>query len=132
MAGSDYTAKSGSITIPAGGLTGTITISVIADTVPEDNETFNVVLSNPLNAVLANNVAQGTIENDDGANELNQPCGHGRGGRDHARRGAPVRVAHRSANRAGCCRCGLGQASSGPRVRRGAAPQPNAVSRPTR
>ncbi|MBN1994428.1 MAG: hypothetical protein JW953_17150 [Anaerolineae bacterium] len=65
QAGSDYTAVSDVLVIPAGVTTGAITISVNGDTLVESDETFNVVLNNPVNVVLANTSAQGVILNDD-------------------------------------------------------------------
>jgi hypothetical protein len=64
-AGSDYTTTSGTATIPANTLTTTINIPVVGDTTNEPNETFFVNLTNPVNATIADNQAQGTITNDD-------------------------------------------------------------------
>ncbi|MDQ4122644.1 MAG: S8 family serine peptidase [Acidobacteriota bacterium] len=64
-AGSDYTATSGTLTIPAGQMGGTINVPVIGDTSAESNETFKVVLSNAANATIADNEGLGTITNDD-------------------------------------------------------------------
>lgn len=66
-AASDYGATSGTLTIPAGNVTGIITVSVIGDLSLEPDETFYVNLSNPTNAILADSQAVGTILNDDGA-----------------------------------------------------------------
>ena len=64
-AGSDYTASSGSLTIPAGELFQQVTIQVAGDTAMEANETFYVNLSNSSGATLADNNGLGTITNDD-------------------------------------------------------------------
>ena len=64
-AGSDYLATSGILTIPAGALSATITISVTGDTVKEANETFFVNLSNASGATIADSQGLGTITNDD-------------------------------------------------------------------
>ena len=64
-AGSDYTATSGTLTIPAGQTTGTITVAVVGDTVMESDETFTVTLSTPVNATLGTATGTGTITNDD-------------------------------------------------------------------
>ena len=64
-AGSDYTAKSGTLTIPAGSTSGTIAVPVIGDTIVEPNETFFVNLSSPTNATIAVAKGTGTILNDD-------------------------------------------------------------------
>src|SRR5205085_5395111 len=64
-AGSDYTAKSGTLTIPAGSFTATITVPVFGNTTIEPDETFTVNLSNAVNAPIADNQAVGTISTDD-------------------------------------------------------------------
>jgi methyl coenzyme M reductase subunit C len=64
-AGSDYTATSGTLTIPAGQTSGTIVVSVNGDTDVEPNETFFVNLSNPSGATIADNQGQGTILSDE-------------------------------------------------------------------
>ena len=73
-AGSDYTATSGTLTIPAGtdcktnpagNPACTITVAVTGDTAYEANETFTLTLSNPTGATITRAVATGTIANDD-------------------------------------------------------------------
>src|SRR5262249_7136939 len=64
-AGSDYEARSGTLTIPAGQTTGTITVPVIGDRLPEPNETFVVNLSGAINATLADGQALSTIVDDE-------------------------------------------------------------------
>lgn len=64
-AGSDYTAKSGILTIPAGQTTATIQIPVLSNTIYELDETLTLKLSQPANAVLLTPKATGTILNDD-------------------------------------------------------------------
>ena len=64
-AGSDYTAKNGTLTIPKGQTTGVINVPILGDTVFEANETFLVNLSNVRGAIVVDNQGQGTIENDD-------------------------------------------------------------------
>jgi hypothetical protein len=66
-AGSDYAAGSGTLTIPAGATSGTITVAVTGDTAVEANETFLVNLAAPVNATLTDAQGQGTITNDDAA-----------------------------------------------------------------
>lgn len=63
--GSDYTSTSGTLTIPAGQTTGTISVSILGDDSVEPDETFNVTLSNPVRAALGTSMASGTILNDD-------------------------------------------------------------------
>jgi predicted outer membrane repeat protein len=65
VAGSDYTAQSGTLTIPSGQAAGTITISVIGDAIPESNDRFFVNLTNITNAVFSGYQGIGTIINDD-------------------------------------------------------------------
>lgn len=61
----DYTAATGTLIIPAGDTTGTISVPVVGDTAAEADETFVVNLANPSNATLADAQGQGTIQNDD-------------------------------------------------------------------
>ncbi len=65
-AGSDYMAASGTLTIPAGQLSGQVTVNVIGDTTPERLETFYLNLSDPVNAPLSDRQGLGMILNDDG------------------------------------------------------------------
>ena len=65
VAPGDYTAKTANLSIPAGSLTGTITIQVKGDTVLEGNETFFVNLSASFQATIADGQGQATIVNDD-------------------------------------------------------------------
>src|SRR5207247_1608585 len=64
-AGSDYQAASGTLTIPAGQTTGTITVLVNGDPLAEPNETFVVNLSSPTNATIADGQGVGTIVDDE-------------------------------------------------------------------
>ncbi len=65
-AGSDYTATSGALTIPAGDMSATITVPISEDSIDEYAETFSVNLSNPVNAIIADGTGVGTIlDNDD-------------------------------------------------------------------
>ncbi|BFM40074.1 Calx-beta domain-containing protein [Synechocystis sp. LKSZ1] len=61
----DFTATNGTLTIPAGQLTGQINVPIIGDTTNENSETFVVNLSNASNAVIQKSQAIGTIEQDD-------------------------------------------------------------------
>ena len=62
----DYTAASGTVTIPAGDSSATITISTTEDSDIEINDEFTVVLSNPPTGVtIDDDTATGTITNDD-------------------------------------------------------------------
>ena len=61
----DYTAASGTLTFAVGETAKTITVEVLEDSQAETDETFNVVLSSQVNAVLGKDVGVGTIEDDD-------------------------------------------------------------------
>jgi len=69
-AGSDYVAKSGTLTFSPGTTSQTISVTVINDTTAEPDETFFVKLFNATNATIADGQGQGgqgTIQNDDPA-----------------------------------------------------------------
>ncbi len=65
LAGSDYTAASGVVILPAGTTSGTIAVAVTGDTLVEADETLFVDLSSPIGAVLADASGMGTIVNED-------------------------------------------------------------------
>lgn len=65
LSGSDYTARSGTVTWPAGTTEQTITVPILGDTVPEPNESLIVILSRPIDGVLNQVTALGIILNDD-------------------------------------------------------------------
>ncbi len=62
-AGSDYEAQSGTVTFNAGTKKAIISITIDGDKIPEANETFTILLSNPVNASLNDGEATGTIVN---------------------------------------------------------------------
>jgi hypothetical protein len=64
-AGSDYTAVSGTVTFAPGTTTRTVSVPISGDTTLEPNETFLLLLSNPLNAVISDGSATCTISNDE-------------------------------------------------------------------
>ena len=66
-AGSDYTARSGTLTFAPGQTTQPILVPILGDLVDEPDETFRVVLSAPTGATLARAEAVGTIADDDDA-----------------------------------------------------------------
>ncbi|RLE36850.1 hypothetical protein DRJ23_06755, partial [Candidatus Acetothermia bacterium] len=70
VAGADYTAGSGTVTFPAGSTSQTVTVDTIEDLIDEPNETFNVDLSNPSGATIADLQGVGTILDDDGAPQI--------------------------------------------------------------
>ena len=65
--GDDYTAASGSLTFNAGETSKTIQVSIIDDTVVDDNETLTVTLSNASGAEISDGQATGTITDGDTA-----------------------------------------------------------------
>jgi hypothetical protein len=65
VAGSDYTAAAGTLTLSSVTPTQTISIAVNGDTVGEADENFFVNLSNPSGAVFADSRGQCIIRNDD-------------------------------------------------------------------
>ena len=62
----DYTAASGTLTFNPSNTSQTISVLVHGDSSAEPDETFNLTLSNSVNATLADASAIGTITNDDG------------------------------------------------------------------
>jgi large repetitive protein len=67
IAGSDYTAASGTLTFAPGETSKTVTVLATGDTVGEGDDTFYVVLSSPTLASIATSTGTGTILNDDTA-----------------------------------------------------------------
>lgn len=65
IAGSDYTAASGTLTFAAGQTSKTITVAVRGDTVAEATETFRLLLSNAAGATIAAGTGTGTITDND-------------------------------------------------------------------
>ena len=68
----DFGAGSVTLTIPAGQTSQTVTVFIIGDTIVENNETFFLNLSNPVNATVAKGQGVGTIIDDDSLFLLNQ------------------------------------------------------------
>jgi hypothetical protein len=65
-AGSDYVAKTGTLTIPAGQTSGTFTVAVIGDRIVESStEEFSVQLTSATNATIANAWGTGLILDDE-------------------------------------------------------------------
>lgn len=65
-AGSDYVAINKVLKFNPGQVRKNITIGILGDVMPEPNEQFNVILSNPVNTILGtSDTALGTIRNDD-------------------------------------------------------------------
>jgi acid phosphatase type 7 len=66
VAPGDYAAASGSLTFDRRNKTKTVTVQVAGDTADELDETFQVVLSSPSGATIADGTGIGTIVDDDG------------------------------------------------------------------
>ncbi len=64
-AGPDFVSRSGTVTIPAGQLTGLVTVNVKSDRLLEATEAFTVKLSAPVGATLNRVTGTGTIIDDD-------------------------------------------------------------------
>lgn len=64
-AGSDYLAASGTLTVPAGSVTGQISVQIIGDNLVETDEVFYVNFSNAMAATLGTTQVSCTISNDD-------------------------------------------------------------------
>jgi chitinase len=75
-AGSDFTARSGTITFAPGQTRQTVSIPVVGDTAVEGNEAFVVRLSSPVNAVIGTAQATGTILDDDVAPPAASPVAY--------------------------------------------------------
>ncbi len=67
-AGSDYVARSGTLSIPAGALERTVTVGVIGDARHEPDETFALKLSSARNASIRDATGIAVIQDDDAAN----------------------------------------------------------------
>jgi hypothetical protein len=65
LQGSDFVAASGTLSLPANTSSVVQTIEVVADGIDEAEESFRLVLSNPVNAVLGNDTCQITLEDSD-------------------------------------------------------------------
>ena len=76
LAGQDYTASSGSLTFTEGGaMTQTIDVTLLGDTIDEDDETFTVSLSNATNATIGTGTGTGTILDNENAPEASFAAG---------------------------------------------------------
>ncbi|HVE76499.1 MAG TPA: Calx-beta domain-containing protein, partial [Actinomycetota bacterium] len=65
--GSDYVARSGSLTFAPGETSKEVTVTLVGDTVPEPSENFFLNVTGPNNATVADGQGQGTITDDDAA-----------------------------------------------------------------
>lgn len=71
--GTDFLPESGTLNFAAGQTSQTVTVSVIGDSEAELPETFTVVLSNPVGAILRTSQAIGTIYDNDGGGAGGKP-----------------------------------------------------------
>lgn len=62
----DFTIMTGTLIFPAGTFTQTVSVAIIDDAQVEADETFFLVLANPVGAALADDRGTGTIVDDDG------------------------------------------------------------------
>jgi chitinase len=69
-AGTDYVTAGGTGTFAPGATSKTVSVTVNGDTLDEDDETFTVTLSTPINATIADGSGIGTITDDDASPEL--------------------------------------------------------------
>ena len=63
--GADYTARSGTLSFAPGTLTQPVAVPTRQETTDEDDETFTLMLSVPVNAGISDGTATGTIADDD-------------------------------------------------------------------
>jgi F0F1-type ATP synthase epsilon subunit len=76
----DYTAASGALTFAPGSTTQTVTVPILDDATWESPESFNVNLSTPTNATLADGIGIGTIVDNDPVTILSLSVLDGRSG----------------------------------------------------
>ena len=65
VAPADYAARSGTLTFPPNTASRTVSVPIVTETDVEPNETLTLTLSSPVNAVIGDGTATGTIVNDD-------------------------------------------------------------------
>ncbi len=65
LAGSDYLSAAGTVTFAPGSTTRTVSVEILGDSTLEPDETFFLLLSNPVNAAIADGSAMGTLVNDE-------------------------------------------------------------------
>ncbi|MEC4983930.1 MAG: Calx-beta domain-containing protein, partial [Oscillatoria sp. PMC 1076.18] len=66
----DFTPTTGTLTIPAGQTTATITVPIVDDNLDEPDESFSIQLTNPNNVNLSDDTATATIDDNDGLPEI--------------------------------------------------------------
>jgi len=70
LAGADYQAVSGDLSFSPGTTSRTVSVRVLPDTVDEPTETFKLLLSSPVDAVVADGTGVGSIADNDPAPTL--------------------------------------------------------------
>ena len=65
VAGGDYLTAQGTLTIPSGTTTVKVNVAIVGDQVVEPDESFTLVLSNAIGAIITDGTATGTITNND-------------------------------------------------------------------
>ena len=65
VAGTDYTAVAGQVTLPPGLVAATVEVPILGDAVDERDETFRLLVTDALNALVADGEAEATILDDD-------------------------------------------------------------------
>ncbi|HFC53427.1 MAG TPA: hypothetical protein ENJ43_03235, partial [Gammaproteobacteria bacterium] len=74
-AGSDYRAAAGTLMVPPNSTSATIGVTILGDDEAEEDETFSIILSDPVNARLGSAEAYGTIiDDDDQIPRISIPC----------------------------------------------------------
>lgn len=71
VADNDYIAASGTVTFTPGQTSRVISVVIKGDTIVEPDESFSIMLSNPVNVILVRSQAVGKILNDDNAISIN-------------------------------------------------------------
>lgn len=62
---SDYSARTGTVSFPAGAVSAAVAVPIRGDTTDEANETFRVNLSSPFGATIVDGAGIGTVFDDD-------------------------------------------------------------------
>jgi hypothetical protein len=70
VAPDDYTPVAGTLTIPAGATSGQIIVPMVGDVLDENNETYTVTLTSPVNGTIATGTGIGTITDNDATPSL--------------------------------------------------------------
>ncbi len=82
LAGVDYQSVAGTLTFPANETTATIAVPIIGDTLNEPDETFLMILSNPIDATIADDIGIGIINDDDTSSVIDDDTLRGGRGSD--------------------------------------------------